>query len=565
MKKTSTYLLCVLLVFALIQPAWGADNMEHHGFVSVLPPLVAILLALITRQVLPSIFLGLWLGVWALYDFSLVGLWNSLLDSFQVYILKSFTDSDKAAIMLFSLMVGGMVGIVSANGGMTGVVERISSWVKDVRSACTATATLGLAIFFDDYANTLIVGNTMRPLTDANGVSREKLAYLVDSTAAPVACVALVTTWIGYEVGLVQDAINDIQGYSQPAYLVYLNSLAYSFYPFLALFFVFLVSWSGRDFGPMLKAEQRARAGQVAPSNSNYEAGKVDLEQELDTNQRNTGAMNAVLPVLTLILTVMLGLWHTGTESLLADDPQRTSFGLRDVIGAADSYKALMWGSLLGVFVAFLLTTARRVMSLEATIQAWFSGVKSMLMAMIILLLAWSLSSVTDGLGTAQYLVDILPDALSPGLLPALVFVLAAATAFATGSSWGTMGILLPLVLPLAWALLSKNDMTGVEHWHIIYSSVAAVLTGAVWGDHCSPISDTTILSSMASDCHHIEHVRTQLPYAMLVGITTVVVCTIPAGFGLPWWLAMILGAVILSAVVWRFGRVAQAGQYDGQ
>ena len=218
-----------------------------------------------------------------------------------------------------------------------------------------------------------------------------------------------------------------------------------------------------------------------------------------------------------------------------------------------------MWGSLLGVLTAFTITTARRILSLEATIQAWFSGIKSMLMAMIILLLAWSLSAVTENLGTAQYLVEILPDALAPGLLPALVFILAAATAFATGSSWGTMGILLPLVLPLAWALLGKNDMSSPEHWHIIYSSVAAVLTGAVWGDHCSPISDTTILSSMASDCNHIEHVRTQLPYAMLVGMTTVVVCTIPAGFGMPWWACMAIGAALLSAVLWKFGRRAEA------
>jgi Na+/H+ antiporter NhaC len=550
--------LFLLLLCAWVNPSWAAESAEHYGFVSVLPPIIAIVLALITRQVLPSIFLGLWLGAWALNDFSLSGLGASLLESFQVYVLNSFTDPDKAAIILFSLMVGGMVGIVSANGGMTGVVERISSWVSDVRSACTATAVLGLAIFFDDYANTLIVGNTMRPLTDANRVSREKLAYLVDSTAAPVACVALVTTWIGYEVGLVQDAIQDISGYDQPAYLVYLNSLAYSFYPFLALFFVFLVSWTGRDFGPMLAAEQRARQGGPMSASSAEEQQQAAQEHELTTG-KSSGAMNAILPVLVLVGTVMYGLWHTGTASLLADDPNLTEFGLRDVIGAADSYKALMWGSMLGVLTAFTITTARRILSLEATIQAWFGGIKSMLMAMIILLLAWSLSAVTENLGTAQYLVEILPDALAPGLLPALVFILAAATAFATGSSWGTMGILLPLVLPLAWALLGKNDMTSPEHWHIIYSSVAAVLTGAVWGDHCSPISDTTILSSMASDCNHIEHVRTQLPYAMLVGLTTVVVCTIPAGFGVPWWACMAIGAALLSVVLWKFGRQAEA------
>lgn len=557
-------LLFSTLLFCASAGAADEAGVMHHGFVSVLPPLVAIVLALITRQVLPSIFLGLWLGAAALYGFSLSGIWQGLLESFQVYILKSFTDPSKAAIILFSLMVGGMVGIISANGGMSGVVDRISTWVKDARTACTSTAVLGVAIFFDDYANTLIVGNTMRPLTDANRVSREKLAYLVDSTAAPVACVALVTTWIGYEVGLVQDAIHGISDYHQPAYLVYLNSLAYSFYPFLALFFVFLVSWSERDFGPMLKAEQRARGGQVAPpmgrkeqqpSADDAHAGQHDMT----ALGQSSAAYNAMLPVLVLIVTVIVALWHTGTESLLAETPPRSDYGIRDVIGAADSYKALMWGSLLGVFTAFALTVGQRLMSLEATIEAWFSGVKSMMMAMIILLLAWSLSSVTEALGTAQYLVEILPPSLAPGFLPAMVFILAAATAFATGSSWGTMGILLPLVMPLAWALLDRNGMTDPSHWHIIYSSVAAVLTGAVWGDHCSPISDTTILSSMASGCNHIEHVRTQLPYAMLVGLVTVLACTLPAGFGLPWWLCMALGGVILSLFLWRFGVRPQA------
>ena len=190
-----------------------------------------------------------------------------------------------------------------------------------------------------------------------------------------------------------------------------------------------------------------------------------------------------------------------------------------DIIGAADSYKALMWGSMIGMVTAAVMTLAQRIMTLEEVVDAWYKGVRSMIYAMIILVLAWALGGITDVLQTADFLVGILGDTLPVQLLPFLVFVLAAFTAFATGSSWGSMGILMPLVVPLTWAVMQANGYTGPEHMHILYSSIASVLAGSVWGDHCSPISDTTILSSMASGCDHIEHVRTQLPYALLVGI----------------------------------------------
>ncbi|GAB4180801.1 MAG: Na+/H+ antiporter NhaC family protein [Wenzhouxiangellaceae bacterium] len=548
----------IILSLALIwvgaaDSAWAAAELTHHGFLSVMPPLLAIVLALITRQVIPALFVGIWFGAWATHGMSLEGLWLGLLDSTQVYVLQALADADHAAIIIFSMMVGGMVGVISANGGMSGVVQAISRWVSDARSACIATAAMGLTIFFDDYANTLVVGNTMRPLTDANRVSREKLAYLVDSTAAPVACIALVTTWIGYEVGLVHDAIATIPDYHEAAYLVFLNSLAYSFYPILALIFVFMISVSGRDFGPMLAAERRARAGQPVSRAARRAAARDTADSHDPEDTVHSNAVYALVPVLVLVVTVIAALWVTGSAKV-ADE----NAGLRDIIGAADSYKALMWGSLLGVLSAFALTLGGRLLSLEDTIAAWFDGLKSMLLAMIILLLAWSLSATTETLGTANYLISVLPDALVPAVLPSLVFVLAAATAFATGSSWGTMGILLPLVVPLAWALLGRHDMTGAEHWHILYSAVAAVLTGAVWGDHCSPISDTTILSSMASECDHIEHVRTQLPYALLVGASTIALGTLPAGFGLPWWLCLLAAALSLALILWWLGRTPE-------
>jgi Na+/H+ antiporter NhaC len=242
---------------------------------------------------------------------------------------------------------------------------------------------------------------------------------------------------------------------------------------------------------------------------------------------------------------VMGGLYVTGRAGVEIVNPT-----LHDIIGASDSYKSLMWGSMIGMTAAALLTLGQRILSLEEIVNAWYQGLRAMFYAMIILVLAWALGGITDELKTADFLVSVLGDTLPVQLVPALVFVLAAFTGFATGSSWGSMGILVPLVIPLTWAVMKTSGYAGPEDMHILYSSIAGVLAGSVWGDHCSPISDTTILSSMASGCDHIEHVRTQLPYALLVGGVSVVVCSIPVAFGLPWWAALGAGAGLLFLVL---------------
>ncbi len=515
------------------------------GWVSILPPLLAIGFALLFKQVIPALFLGVWAGGWAALGLDAGGLWGGLLDTFQVYVLTALANPDHAAIILFSLMIGGMVGIISRNGGMQGVVEHIVGWARTARDGQVATGLLGLAIFFDDYANTLVVGNTMRSVTDRLQISREKLAYIVDSTAAPIACLAFVTTWIGYEVGLIGTAVAGIEGFDESAYSIFLQSILYSFYPILAIFFVFNIAASPKEFGPMLKAERRARRkGEVLSPGARVDAAAGMEDEEMAPKQGVPyRTVNAVLPIVVLVVSVLAGLYVTGDGDTL-----------RDVVGSADPYSTLMWGSLLGVVSAALLSFLQRILTVDEIVGAWYAGVKSMLYAAIILVLAWALADVTTVIHTADYLVSVLGETLPPGIVPALVFVIAAATAFSTGTSWGTMGILMPLVVPLAWAILQVNDMADPQHHHIIYSSVSCVLSGAVWGDHCSPISDTTILSSMASGCDHIDHVRTQLPYAMLVGLVSIFLGTLPAGFGFPWWLSLLIGGGVLFVGLRLFG-----------
>jgi len=517
----------------------------NYGWISVLPPLIAIGLALILRQVIPALFAGIWIGAWALADFSAFGALEALMRTADTFILEAIAEPSHASVMLFTLLVGGMVGVISKNGGMMGIVDRIIGFANTVGRAMAATVAMGLAIFFDDYANTLVVGNTMRPITDRLRISREKLAYLVDSTAAPVATIALVTTWVGYEVGLIRDAISGIPGLELNAYMVFLNSIAYSFYPLLALTMVFAVVGLGRDFGPMHAAEMRARHdGRVAPPSSVSNQAADDMADVQPADGVSCRARNALLPILTMVTGVVAGMFVTGEGETL-----------REIVGSADPYKALIWGSLFGSLLAVAMSVAQGVLSLHDSVAAWFSGARAMLYAIFILVLAWALAGVTDLLGTAHYLVSLVGDHLHPGLLPMLVFVVAAATAFSTGSSWGTMGILLPLMVPLAWALMAASGMDGAEHLPILYATVAAVMGGAVWGDHCSPISDTTILSSMASQCDHIEHVRTQLPYALSSGIIAILFGTLPAGFGVPWWICLPVAVVAVAALVRIVGK----------
>ena len=529
----------------------AAETAAHVGWWSLVPALLAIGAALAFRQVVAALFLGVWAGAWIASGSAATGWFTGFFAAIQTYILSALADEGHAAIILFSLLIGGLVGLIQKGGGTEAIVQLVTRWARSAGRGQLATAVLGTAIFFDDYANTLIVGGTMRPITDKLRVSREKLAYIVDSTAAPVACIALVTTWIGTEVGYIAEAIDQIPGYDEAAYSVFLNSIGYSFYPLLALLFVFLVAGTRRDFGPMLQAERRARpTGQVSRPGTTA----AQFEAEADVLRPKDGTpprlVNALLPIGVLVTGVLVGLWITGSASAGA------GASLQDVVGAADSYAAMMWASLAAVVAAVVLLVGQRIVTLDESVEAMMAGMRTMLFALLILVLAWALSEVNAAIGTGEFLKELLSDKLNPGFVPALVFLLAAATAFATGSSWGTMGILMPLVVPLAWNVLAADGLhTTGEYHHIIYSAVSAVLAGAVWGDHCSPISDTTILSSLASQCDHIDHVRTQLPYALTVGGAALLLGTLPAGFGMPWWGGLLMGGGALVAVIVFVGK----------
>ncbi len=518
------------------------------GWVSILPAVMAIAIALTLRNVIPALLLGLWLGATALQSFSAKGAGLGLLDTFQVFVRGALADSDRASIVLFTMMIGGMVGIITRNGGMASIVLAIVSRAKTAIGGQVAVWLMGMMIFFDDYSNTLVVGNTARSLTDHLKISREKLAYIVDSTAAPVACIALITTWIGYQIGLIDQALGTIPELADfQAYSVFIQSIPYSFYPILAIAFVLIVASSGLDFGPMYKAEVRARGGKVKPEMA--EALPALEGEELSPKDNiPLRAFNAFIPIIVLIVALGASLVALGEGDTLTR-----------ILETTEPYKAMMYSSFMGVLAAATLTIGQGILSVHETIDAWYGGLRATLFGMIILVLAWSLSDVTAALHTASYLVTLLADSLPVALIPAIAFILAAITAFTTGTSWGTMAILMPLIIPLSWAVMTVHGVADPSGMHIMYSAIACVLAGAVWGDHCSPISDTTVLSSIASGCNHIEHVRTQLPYALLVGAASLLIGTIPGGYGVPPWISLLVGVSVLYAILKTFGRRAEA------
>ena len=446
------------------------------------------------------------------------------------YIIVALADKHHISIIAFSMLFGGMVGVMSKSGGTMGIAEQLTRMARTPRRGMIATWLLGLVIFFDDYANSLIVGNTMRPITDKLRISREKLAYLVDSTAAPVSSLFFISTWIGYEVGLIDQGMQQAGMVGRNAYAVFLDMLPYSFYPIFTLAFGFILVSMNRDFGPMRIAERRARReGKLYRDGAQLATDLTDSSSVMPAEGVRPRWWNAALPILTVVLVALAGLYVTGVDAI--EGAGSSDYSVGNIIGQADSYRALLWASLLACVVAIALAVAQKAINMVEAMEAWFNGLKSMLFAMLILTLAWSIGQITSDLHTADYLVQILRGTLDPRWLPAFTFLVGAAVSFATGTSWGTMGIMMPLMLPLAVVLGTDAGLDAGHAYTLVLGTVASVLAGAVFGDHCSPISDTTILSSMASACDHIDHVRTQLPYALVPAAVSLLIGLVSAGF----------------------------------
>ena len=553
-----------------------------YGVWTLIPPLLALLLAFLTRNVILSLFLGVLSGTWmiALVSGDLLGSITGAFFNSTDYFIGTLADRWDAGIIMQVLVIGALIALITRMGGMRAIADLVVKIAKGPRSAQITMWISSWVIFFDDYANALIIGPIMRPLCDKFRISREKLAYIVDSTAAPVAGIMLISTWIGTELVNINQGLEIAGIAGVTAYGIFIDTIPYRFYNIMALFFVFATAFLLRDFGPMLKAELRARTtGEtINPGSEVMDTEKVvDEEKEeikenyaiLKTSKKVTppNIWNAIIPVGVLIVSAVILFYTNGAATLDPEYLAQLSFfdAVREAYSNSDASIVLFQAGLLACIVAIIMGFFEKIFTLKDGIETWAHGMKSMLFVCIVLILAWSIGSVIGDLGTAHFLVSNLSDALPQFIVPALIFIIAAVVSFATGTAYGTMAILLPLCIPLAAAIVGITGMeisNAIPEYTYILMCSSAVLTGAIFGDHSSPISDTSILSSMGAGCSLIDHVLTQIGYALTVGVV-VIAGYILVGLGLNVWITLLIMAAILVLVLLFAGK--KVPTWDGK
>ena len=523
---------------------------ERYGAWSLVPPLVAIGLAISFREVLFALLAGIYGGGLVLAGGEPVAAFRLMCTDL---IRPAAVDEYHVVTLLFTFFLGSMVGVMTRSGGTTALVNWVGGRARTRERGQLTGWGLGFLIFFDDYANMLLLGGTLKPLTDRLRISREKLAFLIDSTAAPVAGLAAVSTWVGVEIDAISEGFVALGG-DEVSYLYFLETIPYRFYPIYLLAFVFAVAWTGRDFGPMRRAEERAvTLGQLTrPGSSPASADEVAVEGARPL------LANALLPIAVLVGLLGAVMWSTGLAALGETGWAPTGGNsVRLVVENADSFTALLIASLAASLTACATAAATGALTLKGTGEAWVAGAQGMFPVAVILILAWSVGAACESLGTGNYLADAAEPYLSAAWLPSAGFVLAAAIAFSIGSSWTTMAIVIPLLVQLGAKLIAApgEGVPEIAGEPAMLGTIGAVLAGAIFGDHCSPISDTTVLSSAASGCDHLDHVATQMPYAATVGLIALTCGYVPAGFGVPWWVCLPVGLLACAGVVRFAGR----------
>ena len=533
------------------------SNAEEFGIFTLIPPIVAILLAFITKNVVISLFIGVLSGgfILNLTGFNVFGALTQAFLDFIDRALNSLADPWNAGIIMQVLVIGGVINLVAKMGGAKAIAEALAKKAKTAKSAQLITWFLGICVFFDDYANSLIVGPIMRPVADKMKISRERLAFIIDATAAPIAGLAIISTWIGLEVSLISEGFESI-GVEASGFGVFLQTIPYRFYNILILAFIVITIITLREFGPMRKAEISARKLKDL-TNEEIAVTSSHMDELEPKEGVKLSIWNAIVPIGALIISAIVAFYYSGYSSIMAGDDiaikaivtnSPLSFkAILEVFAASDASIALLQSAIFSTVVAIVMAVWKKIFTISEAIEVWIDGMKGLIITGVILILAWSLGSVIKELGAAEYLVEALNGAIPAFLLPSLIFILGAIISFSTGSAYGTMSILMPLAIPLAYKINPEMSFVIV--------STSAVLTGAIFGDHCSPISDTTILSSMGAGCSHIDHVKTQMWYALFVAAITILFGYIPAGFGLPIYIVLPMSCVALFIGVMIFGK----------
>lgn len=466
-----------------------------YGFWSIIPPLVAVILAIVTRRVMISLFISIWVGG---LIFTGGNPFSAVAMAFQ-WMTEVMIDPWNAGFLILVAMLGAGAAFMYKIGGSAAITKALEKKLTNGKRAQLLAYVLGVLVFFNDYVNSVIAGNASKDVNAKYRVSREKLAYVLDATAAPMATIGPVSDWIGYQVSLIAPIFVSLAIVGEKPYFAFLKSIPWNFYSILSLAAVLMIIL-GKDFGPMAKAELRAKkTGQlVAEGATPLSSVESDLGEPHTTK---TGVMNFILPLITLIGIGIWAMWFTGGGA--------EGKALMDAIADTDVAIALTWAA-FAMTVVGLILGLKAGMSISDCEETMLAGFKTMLPAIAIIILAWSIGTVTDVLGTADYVVSITQGWMTAGLLPFLLFVICMFIAFSTGTSWGTMAIMTPIGIPLAY---------GVNGLPLVYIAIGAIFAGAIFGDHVSPISDTTVMASIFAESDHIDHVRTQAPYAIVTAL----------------------------------------------
>lgn len=477
-----------MTVFAADEAAEYVPGM-YASFWSLVPPVVAIVLALITKEVYSSLFVGILIGGVFYSGFTFE---KTVVHVFQDGIVGVLTDAYNMGILVFLVILGVMVCMMNKAGGSAAFGRWASEHIKSRVGAQLATVLLGVLIFIDDYFNCLTVGSVMRPVTDKHNVSRAKLAYLIDATAAPVCIIAPISSWAAAVTGFVE---------GEDGFSIFIRAIPFNYYALLTIVMMVTIVILKMDYGPMKLHEANAAAGDLYTTPDRPYA---NAEEKVDDSKG--GVIDLIFPVVVLIICCVIGMIYTGGFF--------SGTGFVEAFSGSDASVGLMLGSFFAFVITIVFYAVRKVLKFSDSMACIPEGFKAMVPAILILTFAWTLKAMTDSLGAKEYVAVVVENATGLlSLLPAIIFLVACFLAFATGTSWGTFGILIPIVVAV---FVGKNET-------MMIMSISACMAGAVCGDHCSPISDTTIMASAGAQCNHVNHVTTQLPYAVTVAVVSCV------------------------------------------
>lgn len=535
------FIIFILLITQFAFAEEGETETKYYGVLSLLTPFIAIVLSFITKQVVLSLATAVFVGATIINSGNL---FTGFLRMCDTYFVGTVADSWNASLMLFILAVGGMIAVMSRMGGMQAMAVAMAKKAQGSKNVLVMTWVLGIIIFFEDIANSLIVGPTMRPVSDEAKISREKLSYVIDSTAGPVTDMAPISSWVAHEIGMIALAFTSIGMEAANVYGIFLQTIPYRFYNIFAIAMVIIVVLMQRDYGPMYKAEKRTRlTGKLYA-----DGAKPMMSKELDAMNVAEGAplriRNAAIPILVFILVTIAALWYTGGGM----DAGFTLEGIAMAFGNTDAASSILYSVIFTSVLCIVMAVAQKIMTLKEAIDVWLSGCRELLFTVTILLLAWSTGGVMSDLGTGAYISGLVGGSIPGILLPMILFGISCLMAFSTGTSYGTSGIMIPIAFPIAVGI------AGGEVGDLAIVTIAAVTCGAIFGDHCSPISDTTIMSSMGSASDLMDHVKTQIPYAITVAVVAAIGFILAAA-GVSPLIIVPLGIVILIGIVRLVGK----------